>query len=183
MFQSAPGAMRRTNISILLRILVIMGFNPRPAQCAGRTPAPLGVNRSARVSIRARRNAPDERTFTFEVASPLCFNPRPAQCAGRTSTPTGGTTWNARFNPRPAQCAGRTKVSGRNGRYIKFQSAPGAMRRTNTIRSGLQFSTCVSIRARRNAPDEPPSNKQLTLTTMFQSAPGAMRRTNRRKAE
>src|SRR5690606_4199327 len=114
---------------------------------------------SDEVSIRARRNAPDElwavrlaghgsrfqsapgatrRTNALlprSVEPERSFNPRPAQRAGRTPRPRSQEAHILRFNPRPAQRAGRTRaarvfVHGNR----RFQSAPGATRRTNVGR-------------------------------------------------
>ena len=154
-FQSTPGATRRTNwISVPARtcwtcfnprpaqragrtstVIVVPGpnecFNPRPAQCAGRTCASPPFNNRCTVSIRARRNVPDEHPRQDSRGRSPVFQSAPGAMCRTNAPPTDSSCPLVCFNPRPAQCAGRT--------YLHHF---------------LHLALIVSIRARRNAPDE-----------------------------
>ena len=158
----------------------IVGFNPRPARLAGRTP---------------------------EGRAGLClgsgFNPRPARLAGRTFIIAHGQHDPVSFNPRPARLAGRTRNCG-SGHYFhdvsiraplvsrgeplvsaadvptyRFQSAPRSSRGANrpcrfTHGSSKRFQSAP--RSSRGANQH--SHCRSPNRRSFQSAPRSSRGAN-----
>ncbi len=75
-FQSAPAAMRRENAGFAATAFAIISFNPLPPQCGGRICDGRCNTSIDDVSIRSRRNAAGEYGSTVLGHRALCVSIR-----------------------------------------------------------------------------------------------------------